>query len=52
MREIRSSGSVQGVMSDHDSYCDCGDGPGRRMSAQMLSPGRVNGYLPPTPLIE
>jgi len=22
MREIRSSGSVEGVMSDHDSYSD------------------------------
>jgi len=22
MRECRTSGSVQGVMSDHDSYCD------------------------------
>ena len=23
MREIRSSGSVEGVVSDHDSYSDC-----------------------------
>jgi hypothetical protein len=23
MREIRSSGSVEGVMSDHDPYSDC-----------------------------
>jgi hypothetical protein len=23
MRETRSSGSVEGVMGDHDSYSDC-----------------------------
>ena len=23
MRESRSSGSVEGIMSNHDSYCDC-----------------------------
>jgi len=23
MREIRQSGSVEGVMGDHDSYSDC-----------------------------
>ena len=26
MREIRSSGSVEGAVSDHDSYSDFGNG--------------------------
>jgi hypothetical protein len=37
MREIRSSGSVEGVMSNHDPYSD----QGRKSSAVMLEPPRV-----------
>jgi hypothetical protein len=36
MRESRLSGSVEGVMSDHDSYSDCGVPPSGERKRERL----------------
>ncbi len=42
MREIRLSGSVEGVVSDHDSYSDLGIWPKYSCVVQSSSGARVH----------